>query len=180
MTVQKIRKISSFKLILALLAIIIIVVLLVLAYLFLTPKLINIGSTNMEPTLHKGSTVTFLPYAAFSYQPERWDVVLYQNKGGDNSIGRVVGMPQETIQLIDGELYIHDAIQPIPTELAQAGIRYRAADEFRTKKEGKIVTHKTGPDEYFILGDNTAASFDSRYLGPVPRKSIISSVKKLY
>ncbi|WP_299201057.1 signal peptidase I [uncultured Amphritea sp.] len=177
---QKIRKISTFKLILALLAIIIIAVLLVLAYLFLTPKLINIGSTNMEPTLHKGSTVTFLPYAAFSYQPERWDVVLYQNKGGDNSIGRVVGMPQETIQLIDGELYINEDIHPLPAKLTQAGIRYRAADEFRQKKDGKKVTHQTGHDEYFILGDNTAASFDSRYQGAVPRDSIISSVMKLY
>ncbi|MBN0988125.1 signal peptidase I [Amphritea pacifica] len=180
MTVQKTRKISIFKLILALLAIIIIVALLVLAYLFLTQKLINIGSSNMAPTLHRGSVVTFLPYAAFSYQPERWDMVLYKARGGETSVGRIVGMPQETIQLIDGELYINETIQPLPSELTQAGIRYLAADEFRTKKEGKIVTHKTGPDEYFILGDNTAASFDSRYVGPVPRESIISSVAKLY
>lgn len=126
MTVQKTRKISIFKLILALLAIIIIVALLVLAYLFLTPKLINIGSSNMAPTLHRGSVVTFLPYAAFSYQPERWDMVLYKARSGEASVGRIVGMPQETIQLIDGELYINETIQPLPSELTQAGIRYLA------------------------------------------------------
>lgn len=177
---QKTNEKSTFKGILILLTITVIIMIVILAYIFLTPKIINIGSSNMEPTLHRGTVVTFLPYAAFSYQPERWDVVLYKNRGGGALVGRIVGIPQENIQLIDGELYINDAIQPLPAKLTQAGIRYRAADEFRKKKEGKIVTHQTGPDEYFILGDNTAASFDSRYFGPVPREFIISSVLKLY
>ncbi|MEK7599307.1 MAG: signal peptidase I [Patescibacteria group bacterium] len=32
---------------------------------------------------------------------------------------------------------------------------------------------KLGPDEYFVVGDNTKSSLDSRYWGPLPRKNII-------
>ena len=35
-------------------------------------------------------------------------------------------------------------------------------------------------DEYFVLGDNTVNSKDSRYWGPVPRDNIIGRVVKIY
>jgi signal peptidase I len=37
-----------------------------------------------------------------------------------------------------------------------------------------------GPDEYFVLGDNSSASLDSRHFGPIRRDSIIGRVNWIY
>jgi len=37
-----------------------------------------------------------------------------------------------------------------------------------------------GDDEYFVLGDNSPSSLDSRFWGPVPRRSIVGRVTKVY
>jgi hypothetical protein len=37
--------------------------------------------------------------------------------------------------------------------------------------------YKIAPDNYFVVGDNTTNSFDSRFWGGLPRKSILGRVK---
>lgn len=46
------------------------------------------------------------------------------------------------------------------------------------KKEGNAFI--VGNDEYFVLGDNTSHSFDSRFWGCVPASNIYGKPTKIY
>ena len=94
---------------------------------------------------------------------ERFDVVVIEQ---DDSmiIKRVIGLPNEKIEYIDGVLKINDQI-----------VKENFIDE-STKKDTnrndlKIsVTLKD--DEYYVLGDNRGNSADSRYFGPIKESQI--------
>lgn len=91
---------------------------------------------------------------------------MFRPNGNENahaSIKRIVGLPGETIQLKDNAVYINgeklkEDFQT--TEIRDAGI---AGEEL-----------VLGGDEYFVLGDNRAASEDSREadIGTVKRSEI--------
>jgi signal peptidase I len=45
--------------------------------------------------------------------------------------------------------------------------------------EGIALPITLGPDEYFVLGDNSAESTDSRHFGPVSREAIQGKVMRI-
>ncbi|MGH1429484.1 MAG: signal peptidase I [Neptuniibacter sp.] len=116
---------------------------------------------------------------ALSYEPERWHMVLYKTVHGSHYIGRIVGLPNEEIQLHKGLVLINKKEVGLPEKLRNLGITYRDNHEFhKEKKEGLIVTHLMGENEYFVLGDNSAFSYDSRTFGGVKLVDIVSEVQK--
>ena len=94
---------------------------------------------------------------------ERYDVITLRNDER-KLIKRVIGLPGETIRIAGGEIYINEEILPeqqgVYTEYA--GV----ADEEYVIKE----------DEYFVMGDNRAESYDSRDFGGVNKEDIIGKV----
>lgn len=97
----------------------------------------------------------------------RFDVVIANTKEHGlkgKVIKRVIGLPNEKIQIIGGYVYINDKI--LSDDIVNICMDYAGiADK-------EIVL---GDDEYFLLGDNRNASEDSRYdwLGIVKEKQII-------
>lgn len=96
----------------------------------------------------------------------RFDVVIIktEQQGLKGSvIKRVIGLPNETVQIIDGYVYINDS------KLDD----YIFADkmEYAGIAESKITL---GNDEYFVLGDNRNESEDSRneWLGVIESNQI--------
>ena len=65
----------------------------------------------------------------------------------------------------NGLFYLSDVVRKDGYE-AHYGLEY---DEY-----------KLGNNQYFMLGDNTGSSLDSRYLGPVPRKSLIGTAFSVF
>lgn len=100
--------------------------------------------------------------------PRRWDLAVFRNPENEtqNYVKRVVGLPGETVTIRDGAIFINGAKIDPPVELQ--GIRYvtTISDDYQTFEAlwGTMEQPaELGPDEYFVLGDNTNAAHDSRF-----------------
>lgn len=90
---------------------------------------------------------------------ERFDVVVAKVQG-QKIIKRVIALPQETIQIQNGAVYVNgeEIVGSFDFVTENAGI----ANEPYTLNDG----------EYFLMGDNRSRSYDSRYFGGVNIKDI--------
>jgi signal peptidase I len=127
----------------------------------------NVGQS-MEPTLASGDNVLTNRLVYKLMEPKRGDLVVFKPNGNVNShyyIKRVVGLPGETVQIIDGFIYING-------EVLVEEIKFDKI-EFAGTAEDAI---KLGEDEFFVLGDNRNASEDSRNaeIGNIKKKDIES------
>lgn len=94
---------------------------------------------------------------------------------------RIVGLPGERIKIAGGRVYANgralsesDGVPPIHYEAPVAS----ASGAQTQMEEGKEVI--IGPDAYFVLGDNSPSSFDSRYWGTVPAANIVGKATLIY
>jgi signal peptidase I len=86
---------------------------------------------------------------------------------------RLVGLPNESIEIIDSQVIIYNSQYPDGAMLIEPYI----SDETRVSEKKRNTYYpktKLGSDEYFAMGDNRSNSTDSRSqsLGPVPDYSI--------
>ncbi len=112
-------------------------------------------------------------------EPERWDIVVFQTRniiGLDQHkdyIKRVIGLPGETIEIKDGDIYVGGKIAPKPAGLKDIYYRNTDFSDFDGEygQRGRAV--QIPEDMYYVLGDNSDNSKDSRYWGFVPRDNIL-------
>lgn len=131
---------------------------------------VTMQESAMEPTLQVGERF-FINRAVYKVSsPKRDDIIVYKTSGSDDAalhIGRVIGLPGETVQISNGNILINGAVynenKDFP-EISNAGL---ASDG---------VSLESG--EYFILGDNRNNSEDSRYgdIGDINKKYIVGKV----
>jgi signal peptidase I len=111
--------------------------------------------------------------------PERWDAAVfkYPREPAILYVKRLVGLPGETIAIHDGAVWVNgDRLTP-PERLGP--IRYES--EFHLPgEEAREFAVTLGPDDYFMLGDNTNKSADSRMWGPVKRELIVGVADLIY
>ena len=144
---------------------------------------------------------TFKQYQMIYYIPEiikDGDIIIY-NTNGHISVGRVIGVPEDTVKISGNELYVNNKVVPqkyigkfiyrptgkgarglaIPTkEYSQVlgGVDFKVI-EFDTPE----ASMDFGPtvvkaNTYYILGDNRDNSKDSRFNGLVSINNIIGVV----
>ncbi len=107
--------------------------------------------------------------------PRRGDVVVfvYPEDRKKDFIKRLVGLPGETIEIKGGSIYINERIAEEPIFKQ---IYYYNRGEYSAEGQ-KIVVPK---DCYFVLGDNSASSKDSRYWGFVPKEDLLGKAMVIY
>lgn len=91
----------------------------------------------------------------------------YQNK---DFIKRVVGLPGETLEIRDGDIYINDKLITEPKIIKD--IHYSNISAARGPYGHKGQKIRVPENHYFVLGDNSANSKDSRFWGFVPFDNI--------
>lgn len=105
----------------------------------------------------------------------RGDVVvfIYPEDPSKDFIKRMVGLPGDTVEIRKGTIYINQ--EPLQTNEFNQRYYYNYGDFAQTGE--KIIVPA---DSYFVLGDNSASSKDSRYWGFVPRKNILGKALVIY
>jgi signal peptidase I len=171
----------------------------------------NIPSGAMMPTLLVGDFLFVSKYAygysrysfpfspplfdgltgrVFGSAPERGDVVVFRLPRDDSVdyIKRVVGLPGDKIQMINGQLYIngaavkHERVEDYVgnedggpgtkhikrwKETLPNGVSYYTLDLVDNSFYDNTPVYTVPPDHYFMMGDNRDNSSDSRVLSQV-------------
>ena len=135
--------------------IIILVVVLIRTFL-ITP--IRVVGSSMDKTLTAGE-ILLLEKVDKNYK--RYDIVVIK-EGRERIIKRIIGMPGESIKIIEGIIYING--EAIDDKYASS-----YTENFSLSKFDLEVIPE---DSYFVLGDNRIVSKDSRILGPIKKSQI--------
>ncbi len=150
----------------------------------------KIPSGSMEPTLLIGDHILVnkfiygvkLPLVRKEIipvsEPERGDVIVfvYPVDPSKDFIKRVIGLPGDTVEIIDEKLYING--KPYRDEHGTYTPRAPGLDNPGGKYDFGPVT--VPEDQYFVMGDNRDHSYDSRFWGFVPESSIKGEAFMIY
>ncbi len=144
-------------------------------------EIYKIPSGSMEPTLQIGDRILVVKYPygpriPFSgkhlpamKEPKIGDVIvfIYPEDPTRNFVKRLVGKGGDTIEIKNGFVLRNGA--PLTEPKAFRSISYRNMGQYG--QEGQLI--KVPKDCYFVLGDNSSSSRDSRYWGFVPKENFI-------
>lgn len=123
-----------------------------------------VDGSSMEATLHDEDVLAVNKICYTLHDPERFDIIVFPYDDENYYIKRIIGMPGETVEIVDGIIYINGSVLDESYGLEEM---HEPDDDFET------VT--LGEDEYFVLGDNRNSSKDSRSseVGFIKRDTII-------
>ena len=147
---------------------VVVVLAFVLVYTF--GQRVIVSDQAMESTLKEGDKVLVNIADKALKRIQRGDIIAYR-EGGDAAAGyqvrRVIGLPGETVQIRDGQIYIDGELYVEKRDLppiANAGLA-----------ENEITLSGT---EYFVLGDSRNNSEDSRHVdvGNTDRDQILGTL----
>ena len=181
-----------------------------------------IPSSSMEPTLLVGDRIFVSKYdygytkhsfpfspnlsnnRFFSKSPKQGDLVVFKTPADNRTdyIKRLIGLPGDTIQFINGEIFLNNEkiirkkiihndvircgnffletnvfIETLPNNV-QHLVAYKKKGSLKNTKKFKVPAN-----HYFLLGDNRDCSKDSRYLdsvGYVNNLNLVGEAKLIF
>jgi signal peptidase I len=147
----------------------------------------RIPTGSMRPTLLEGDAILVnkfiygarVPFTDWKLpmmrEPKRGDIIvfMYPEDPRKDFIKRMVGVPGDTVEIRNGTIYVND--KPVTGPEFDGRYYYNRGEYGET---GRRIT--IPPDSYFVLGDNSFSSEDSRYWGFVPQKNIRGKAMVIY
>ncbi len=132
----------------------------------------------MLPTIKVGDTCIINKYAYTSKPIERFDIVVFNapewakklvnDKEDTKYLKRIIGLPNEKIEIKDNKIFINDKL------LEESFDKIVDMNDPMKNFPAMVIPE----NEYFLLGDNRPDSMDSRYWKPatVKKEEILGKV----
>jgi signal peptidase I len=153
----------------------------------------KIPTPSMNPTMQPGDRVV----ASLNYydnnQIQQGDIVVFNSPQGGIWTFRVIGMPNDSIEIKEGKVYVNNQLSELTTKEEyilddQEVIQYQ--EQLSPTKTIKTLRYKnvmmTGTqtfdkikvpeNEYFLMGDNRDNALDSRFIGTIKKDDILGRV----
>lgn len=115
----------------------------------------KVSGNSMLNTLEDGDNLIVDKISYRFRNPKRYEIVVFPYRHAEDTyyIKRIIGLPGETVQIIDGYVYING-------EKLDEHYGREVIDKDKYGIASEPIT--LGEDEYFVLGDNRNHSSDSR------------------
>ena len=124
-----------------------------------------VEGNSMWPTLNDGESLIVDKLTYRFQDPKRFDIIVfpYRENNGDEVfyIKRIIGLPGESIQIKDNQIFIDGKVLE-----EEYGYGQYTEGGYAEK------TLYMGIDEYFVIGDNRSISKDSRYLNDLGQPEV--------
>lgn len=139
-----------------------------------------VWGSSMSPNFSSGDYILIDEISLFFRDIKRGEVVVFKYPQDPSTyfIKRVIGLPKEKIQIIDGKIVVFNQEYPNGFILNEPYLSGFIKTENRKFSEKGIVLND---DEYFVLGDNRQYSYDSRDWGVLKKDHIVGIARlRLY
>ena len=181
----------------------------------------NIPSSSMVPTLLVGDYLVVSKYdygysrhsfpfslpiiprgRLFEKQPKRGDIVVFKVPSDNRTdyIKRVIGLPGDRIQLVNGRLFINDTLVPRQKigeedwyveqeglvhytkylETLPNGVKHWIYERSDSMKQDDTDVLTVPAGYYLMMGDNRDNSYDSRFFGFVPAENLEGKARFIF
>lgn len=131
---------------------------------------VRVEGDSMFPTLLNGERMFVEKVSYIVDEPQRGEIIICYYPGASvTCVKRVVGLPGETVQAINGAIFIN-------------GEQLDESEYWKGEILGTMMFPVTvGEDEVFVVGDNRNASSDSRQndIGPIPYSRVVGRARTI-
>jgi len=130
-----------------------------------------VEGASMEPNFENGEYLLIDELSYYFKPVGRGEVVVFHYPLDTSKyyIKRIIGLPEETVEIKNSQVTIYNDEHPNGFVLNESYLPKSLTTDGQIKE-------KLGKDEYFVLGDNRPVSYDSRRWGVLPKNDIIGRV----
>lgn len=142
----------------------------------------RLPTASMAPAINRDDNICVEGITYLRRPPARGEIIAFKSDGlpdttpGEKYVKRVVGLPGEQLRITGGTLYVND--EPVSLRNKDGEIRYTNTVGLHLRREDK--TFVVPADSYFVLGDNSPNSADSRVWGAIPARAVAGRVVFCY
>lgn len=121
----------------------------------------SVTGSSMDETFHTKDYVLVDKISYSFSKPNRGDVIVFnppvEDRTEDRFIKRIIGIPGDTVVVRNNETFVNGE---------------RISEDFVTHKSTRTASSTLKENEYFVMGDNRAVSYDSRSWGVLQKDAI--------